>query len=106
MIFLAWNQVKSETIKNYFIKAGLLDPKLDERDNNDENDIDESSSVTVVMELCTVDDLIGDKLMGANLSDEIECEEISPHSFKDTIDYIEKFRTLSVRIQVKKLFMN
>ena len=45
-------------------------------------------------ELCTVNELIDDKLIGSNLSDdEEECEEISPPSFNDSIDYIEKLRT-------------
>ena len=48
-------------------------------------------------ELCTVDDLIDDKLLVANLSDdEEECEEVSPPSFKDAIDSIEKLRTYFV----------
>ena len=45
----------------------------------------------VTSELCTVDDLIDDNLIGANLSDDNEeYEEISPPSFKDVINYIEK----------------
>ena len=45
-----------------------------------------------------VDDLIDDKLICANLSDdEEECEEISPPTFKKVaIDYIEKLRTCFV----------
>ena len=90
-----WNQIKSEKIKNIFIKGGFPDLKLDECNNNDENDIDERDDETVIMsekhwnlenrehfqciyvncdidimtsELCTVDDLIDDKLLGANLT--------------------------------------
>ena len=50
MIFLAWNRVKSETIKNCFIKGEFPDSKLDECNNNDENDIDESDKETVIMD--------------------------------------------------------
>lgn len=43
--------------------------------------------------LCTVDDLIDEKLSAANLSnDEEECEEITLPSSKDAIDCIEKLR--------------
>ena len=47
MISLAWNQVKSETIKNCFIKGRFPDPKLDECNNN-KNDIDESDDENVI----------------------------------------------------------
>ena len=50
MISVALNQVKSKTIKNCFIKGGFLDTKFDKCDNNDENDIDESSDETVIMD--------------------------------------------------------
>ena len=50
MISLAWNQVKSETIQNCFIKGGFSDPKLNECDNNDKNAIDESDNETVIMD--------------------------------------------------------
>ena len=50
MISPARNQVKSETIKICFIKGGFPDPKLDECDSNNENDIDESSDETVIMD--------------------------------------------------------
>ena len=40
-------------------------------------------------ELCSIDELIDDRLIGANSSDnEEEYEEISSPSFKDAIDYI------------------
>ena len=42
----------------------------------------------MTLELCTLGGLINDKLMSINLSDDgKECEEISPSSFEDAIDY-------------------
>lgn len=123
MISLAWNQVKSKTIKNCFIKGGFPDPKQDERDISDEND-DESDDETIIIdeedwnllraeitfeeyvncdidimtsELCTVDQLIENKLSGDKVSeDEDECEEVTPPSFQDAMDSIEKLRTYFV----------
>ena len=61
----------------------------------------------MTLEFCAVDYLIDNKLMSANLSDnEKECEEIGQPSFKEAINYSEKLRTLFIRMQVKKLFMN
>lgn len=124
MISLAWNQVKSKTIKNCFIKGGFSEPKQDEPNISDENDVDESDDDTIIMdeddwnllraettfeeylncdidimtsELCTVDQLIENKLSGANLSDdEDECDEVSSPSFQDALDSIEKLRTYFV----------
>ena len=72
-----WNLLKTEVIFEEYI--------------NCDTDI-------MASELCTVDELINDKLMGANLSDddEEEYEEISSPSFKDAIDYIEKLRSYFV----------
>ena len=57
----------------------------------------------MTLELCIVDDLADDKLVNANLSfDEEECEEISPSSFEDAIDNIEKFRTCFVYQNTKE----
>lgn len=124
MISLAWNQVKAETIKNCFMKGGFIEPKLNECNVSDENDINESDDETVIMdeedwnllraditfeeyvncdtdiitsELFTIDELIENTLPEANLSDDEEdCEEVIPPSFKDAMDCIEKLRNYFV----------
>ena len=121
MISLAWRQVKSKTIKNCFIKGGFPEINQDKCGINDENDIEESDDETIIMdkedwnllraestfeeyvncdldimtsELCTIDQLIENKLSGIDSSDnEDECEEVIPPSFQDVMDSIEKLRT-------------
>lgn len=55
------------------------------------------SPVVQTSELCTVDQLIENKLSGDKVSeDEDECEEVTPPSFQDAMDFIEKLRTYFV----------
>lgn len=59
-------------------------------------------AVVMKSKLCTIDELIKNRLMDAHLNsvEEEESEKVIPSFFKDALDYTETLRTLFVFIMI------